>query len=352
MTTQYTNIDLSKLPAPELVEVLDFEVIFDEMLTKLKELDPTFDALLESDPAYQILQVAAYREMGIRQRINDAAKSRMLAYAVGADLDHIAADRQPPILRLAGELDDSFRERIALAPEGWSTAGPRGAYEFHARSAHPQIKDVRAANAGAGVVQVAVLSKEGYGQCYGVRIDYPAGYEDGAPLIAIAALKMDIPSGTIVDFENGASFETDQDALYSDTQLHGVLTGQLADGERGGILPFVEDALSDDDVRPLCDTVHVISAVIVEFTINAELILYDGPDSSVVVRAAEAAAADYANEQHKIGRDITISGVMQALHQPGVQEVVLNSPANRIEIGADTAPFCTAISVISSGRDE
>lgn len=352
MSTQYTNIDLSKLPAPELVEELDFETIFDEMLAKLQELDPTFDALVESDPAYQILQVCAYREMGIRQRVNDAAKARMLAYATGSDLDHVGADRQPPVIRLEGETDEAFRERIALAPEGWSTAGPRGAYEFHSRSAHADIKDVRASNAGAGVVQVAVLSQVGDGQCFGARIDNPAGYLDGADEIHVEALKMDIPSGTVLEFENGGSFETDADAVEEDTLLSGVLTGAVDHGERAGILPFVEDALSDEDVRPLCDVLRVIPATIIEYQVEAELTLYDGPDSELVRQAAEDAVAAYVAGQHKIGRDITISGLMAALHQPGVQEVALVSPAARIEVDVFEVGYCTDISVVAVGRDE
>jgi len=352
LSTQYTNIDLSKLPAPELVEELDYETIFGEMLAKLQELDPTFDALLESDPAYQILQVCTYREMGIRQRINDAAKARMLAYAAGSDLDHVGADRQPPVIRLDGETDDAFRERIALAPEGWSTAGPRGAYEFHARSAHADIKDVRASNAGAGVVQVAVLSTAENGQCFGARIDHPAGYVNGAVVISVEELKMDIPSGTVLEFEGGASFETNADAFETDTVLNGVLTGQVENFERAGILPFVEDALSDDDIRPLCDTLRVIPASIIEYQVEAELTLYDGPDSELVRQAAVDALASYASNQHRIGRDISLSGLMAALHQLGVQDVYVVSPPAGIEIDVFECGYCTDISVVVVGRDE
>jgi phage-related baseplate assembly protein len=346
----YTPIDLSKLPPPKLVDELDFETIFSEMLAKLQELDPTFDALLESDPAYAILQVAAYRELLLRQTINDKAKARMLAYATGSDLDHIGADRG--VARLDGESDDQFRARIVMAPEGWSTAGPIEAYEFHALSAHAGIKDVNVSSAGAGVVQVAVLSNVGNGQCYGARINHPGGYVNGTAAIVVDALKMDIASGTILEFEHGATFETDADAVITDTALTGMLTGQVADRERAGILPFVEDALSADTVRPLNDVQRVIPAIIVEYAIEAELTMYDGPDAEVVRQAAEEAAAVYAAEQHQIGRDITISGLMAALHQPGVQEVNLIAPAARIAIDNDEAAYCTSITVTAVGTDE
>ena len=45
----FTSVNLSQLPAPAVIEVLDFEAMFDESLTALQALDPTFDALLPSD---------------------------------------------------------------------------------------------------------------------------------------------------------------------------------------------------------------------------------------------------------------------------------------------------------------
>ncbi|GHS88594.1 hypothetical protein AGMMS49957_10360 [Synergistales bacterium] len=40
------------------------------------------------------------------------------------------------------ESDENLRERIQIAPESFSVAGPRGAYEFWARTAHQSIVDV------------------------------------------------------------------------------------------------------------------------------------------------------------------------------------------------------------------
>ena len=40
------------------------------------------------------------------------------------------------------ENDENYRERIQIAPESFSVAGPRGAYEYYARSAHQDIIDV------------------------------------------------------------------------------------------------------------------------------------------------------------------------------------------------------------------
>src|SRR5690606_1403888 len=82
-TSAISTLDLSLLPAPDVVEALDFETIFAAMLADLQARDPTFDALVESDPAYKVLQVSSFRELLLRQRVNDAARERMLAFASG-----------------------------------------------------------------------------------------------------------------------------------------------------------------------------------------------------------------------------------------------------------------------------
>lgn len=92
MANAFTAVNLSKLPPPVVVEQLDFETIFAEMLADLQSRDPVFTALVESDPAFKILEVAAYRELLIRQRANESAKAVMLAFANDADLDQLGAN--------------------------------------------------------------------------------------------------------------------------------------------------------------------------------------------------------------------------------------------------------------------
>lgn len=293
------SIDLTLLAAPDVVEELDFETIFNAMLADLQARDATFTALVPSDPAYKIIEVCAYRELLMRARINDAAKAVMLAYAAGADLDQLAAlmgvtrlvvdpgdpEAIPPVAPTY-ETDANLRARVQLAPEGQSTAGPAGAYEYHALSADADVLDVDVSSPAPGQVLVTVLSASG----------------DGTP-------------------------------------------GQ-------GLLDTVEAALSEEDVRPLTDQVIVQAATIVAYEVAAELTLYAGPDGEVVRLAAEEAVADYAAQHHRLGHDITLSGLYAALHRPGVQKVTLTSPAADIVIGAQQASHCTGITVTAGGTDE
>lgn len=300
MPGTFTAVDLSRLPFPAVVEPLDFETIFAAMLADLRQRAPSFDALVESDPAYKILEVAAYRELLLRQRVNESAKAVTLAYAVGSDLDQIAArynverltidPGDPNALPLPRpaifESDTDLRRRTQLAFEGFSTAGPDGAYLFHALGAHGQVLDVSVYSPAPGDVVVSVLSRVGDGTA-------------DAPLLAA-----------------------------------------------------VDAALNAERVRPLTDRVFVQTAEVVPFTVTASLTLYPGPDAAVVLADATARLQAFVAENHRLGRDITRAGVIAALCTAGVQNVSLPAPASDIEITPLQAPWCTGTSVTIGGFDE
>ncbi len=290
--SSFTTVDLTLLPPPNVVEALDFEVIFAAKLARLIQLDPSFDALVESDPAYKLLQVAAFDELHLRQRINEAARSVMLAYATGADLDQLAANFAlqrlvvdpgrpaaiPPV-PATFETDASLRRRVQLSFEGFTTAGSQGSYIFAALNASGRVRDANASSPEPGKVSVFVLSNEGNGT--------------------------------------------------ADEQL-------LAD---------VEKSVNAEAVRPMTDMVTVLSAAVTEYQIQAVLTVFPGPDAEVVRAAAAAAAQAYADSVHRMAYDVTLSGLYAALHQPGVQRAELITPAATIVNGEGEASFCTGITV-------
>jgi phage-related baseplate assembly protein len=297
-----TAIDLSQLPAPEVLEELDYEQILAERKAALIALYPAeqrddVERLLshESEPLTKLLEENAYRELLLRARINDAARAVMLAHAKDADLDQIGANYNVERLMIDGgdssavppvpptyESDAEFRRRIQLSPEGYTTAGSEQSYVFHALSADPDVLDASAITPAPGAVTVYVLSRTGSG---------------AAPSATVSA---------------------------------------------------VERAVNDQTIRPMTDNVTVQSASIVEYAIEAELTMFPGPDAAVVRDAAIAAAEAYAERQHVMRRDITRSGIYAALHQSGVQNVDLASPAADIVIGDGEASHCTAISVTAA----
>ncbi len=293
----FTAVDLSRLPAPKVIEQLSFEQIYGEILAALLELKPDFDATVESDPAVAILQISAYREMLLRGVINDAAKAVMPAFATGSDLDHLAALMNVTRLELdpgdpannvppTYEDDTSLRARLVLAPEGFSVAGPEGAYIYHARSADGDVLDASATSPAPGEVLVTILSRLGDG--------------------------------------------TASPELLAKIAAH----------------------VSSETVRPLTDAVTVQSAKIIPYQITATLTTYSGPDGSIVLAEAQRRVEEYRDRQHRLGLDVTRSGIFAALHAEGVQNVALVSPAADIVVDRTQAAFCTAITVTYGGIGE
>lgn len=155
-----TAINLQDLEIPPIIQQYAFEDILALLKAELKLRWPAFNVeALESDPVVKVLQVMVYREIMLRAEFNDRARGVLLAYAHGGDLDHRAVYQG--VTRFEGESDEAFRERVQLAPEAYSTAGPEGAYIFHARSASPDVLDASAVKFAEGQVQVFILPKPG-----------------------------------------------------------------------------------------------------------------------------------------------------------------------------------------------
>jgi len=292
MAGSFTTVDLSALPAPDIIETKSYEAILADCKVELLSRYPAFSSVVESDPAYKVLEVMAYREMELRQRINDATRGTMVAFAQKNDLDQIGANydvtrllitpadptTNPPTPAVY-ESDDNLRQRIPLSLEGYSTAGSEGSYIFHTRSASGLVKDAAAVSPTPGIVTVYVLSTQG----------------DGT----------------------------------ADEQL----------------LDVVRIALNPQHVRPITDQVFVLSASIVQYAVQAELELFDGPDPEVVLAAARVATETYAASMHKMGLGVSRSGLFQALHRPGVRSVSLSTPATDIEVSEGQAAYCTGITI-------
>lgn len=300
------TIDLSQLPAPDVVETLDYEELLAERKATLISLYPEEqqEAIartlsLESEPIVKLLQENAYRELILRQRINEAAKAVMLPYAMDGDLDQLGAnngierltitpadDTTIPPTPAVMESNDDFRARIAAAFEGLSVAGPTGAYEYHTKSADGRVADASAISPSPAVVTVTVLAREG----------------------------------------NGAA--------------------------AGDLLAVVNAALNSENVRPVADRVSVQSAEIVNYEIEAEIYLYPGPEAEPVRAAAEAKLAAYVSAQRRLGRDIRLSALYAAMHVEGVQRVSLIKPAADVVLDRTQAAYCTGYVLTVGGSDE
>jgi Phage-related baseplate assembly protein len=299
-------IDLSQLPAPQIVDVPDFEALLAERKAEFVALYPVAEqdavrrtVALESEPVTKLLQENTYREILLRQRINEAAQAVMVAYAISSDLDQLAANYNvkrlvvtpadneavPPVVAVM-ETDEALRLRVPDAFEGLSVAGPTAAYEFHARSADGRVADASATSPTPAEVVLTVLSREGDGTA-------------AADLLAV-----------------------------------------------------LEKALNSENVRPVADRLIVRSAEIIQYSVNATIFLYPGPEAEPVMAAAKVSLQKYIASQTRLGRDIRRSAIYAALHVEGVQRVELAAPLDDVVVDKTQAASCVEWSVTDGGTDE
>jgi phage-related baseplate assembly protein len=287
------------LPAPQVVEQIDYEKILSERKAFLVGLWPIDEQpgiaaklALESEPLTKLVQENAYREMVWRQRVNEAALATLLAKATGDDLEQVAANYNvsrlvvtpanpaavPPVAAIM-ESDDSLRERAQMAWEGLSTAGPRNSYILHARSAEGTIADATAESPSPAVVVVTVQSLLGDG-----------------------------------------SVEAE-------------------------VLDIVQRYLSDDDRRPVADRLTIQSAQVIPYAVDATIYLSTtGPESEPIRAAAEAKLNAFVGQRRRLGVEVSESAIFAALHVEGVRKAELADWVD-LKPTSSQATYCESISV-------
>ena len=292
-----STLDLSALPAPEVLESLDFEELYQGKLTTFRlHMGDNWTASLESDPVTKLLEVGSYIKLGNRARVNDAAKAQLLAHATGGDLDQLAANVNlkrlviqpadllavPPVEAIL-ESHDALRERVQMAYEGLTTAGPRNSYILHARNASALVADATAESPEPACVDVTVLGLEGDG-------------EAGADLLALVAA-----------------------------------------------------AVNDDDVRPVGDRVTVRGAQILRYRVDAVLHMKGaGPENDAALVEAIKRLEAWINPRRRLGVEVARSGVDAQLHVAGVARVELKDWQD-LKPSKAQAAYCTGFSVVLGG---
>ena len=167
------------------------------------------------------------------------------------------------------ESDENFRERIQIAPESFSVAGPKEAYRYFARSAN------------ADIIDVAVMGPP----------DTNPGYVDIYPLMT---------GGT----------------LPSDEVLGEVLK-----------------VCSAENVRPDTDYVSVKSPVSVNYSLNVKYWIddKDSVNSSYIRSEVESEVEGWILwQRQKLGRDINPSELIRRVINAGAKRCEVSSPEFRV----------------------
>ncbi|MCD8024895.1 MAG: baseplate J/gp47 family protein, partial [Candidatus Gastranaerophilales bacterium] len=264
-------LGVSKLTADYALTTLKFSVDepldFDFTIPSGTEVE-TNDGLFIFQTTENLILTAGETEATVKAEC-ETAGSAANNYAIGSinnlitPLSYISTVEN--ITETSGGADDedadSLRERIRQAPEKFSNAGSRGAYEYHTLSAHQSITDVAITSPSAGVVNIYPLTSDGN------------------------------PSDEIIQ--------------------------------------IVQEYLSDDKIRPLTDYVQVLSPEKINFTIIAVLCLYLDADEDSVKETVQERLEEYKNElASRLGKDIVPTQIIAILNSiSGVYKVELSTPA-------------------------
>ncbi len=188
------------------------------------------------------------------------------------------------------ESDENFRERIQIAPESFSVAGPYGAYEYYARSAHQDIIDV--AVIGPPFVE--------------------PGYVEIYPLMR---------------------------------------GGELPSNE---ILEKVLEICNSDDIRPLTDYVSVHSPEIVSYNLNVKYFIdrANATQSTELQSAIENAVQNWITWQRsKLGRDLNPSELNHRMLAAGAKRTEINSPGFEV-LGKSNIAIPSTVTIMFGGLED
>ncbi len=261
------------------------------------------------------------------------------------------------------QTDDEYFELLRQSMAAFSTAGPRAAYEYIAKSVSDDIADVR--------VVRPVITRTGTLGVY-IKDGSTPAYFIGGEQMKINTLKVyahggstPLSSGTdyVADYANGLLTITipSNSSVYAATQIDYEIVQQRAgyvyiyammkDGSLAGSVTknAILEACSAENVRPMTDYVSVQDAQTQSYSISLTYYVSDQAQSSMadIAEAVTAAVAEYIEWQSaKLGRDINPDYLKGLLMQTGIKRVTITSPTfTHLSDGSDGAvPQLVALS--------
>ena len=189
------------------------------------------------------------------------------------------------------ENNENLRERIQLAPEYFSVAGPDGAYIYWARTAHP------------GIIDVAVVG--------------PPQIEPGRVEIYPLMQKGEIPTQDILD--------------------------------------LVHKTCNADDIRPLTDHVSVLPPVATQYDLDVKFWINRSraTQEALIQKAVVQAIEDWKTwQKSKLGRDLNPSELNRRMINAGAKRTEIISPEFKVLERAELSVINTQVITLGGLEDD
>jgi phage-related baseplate assembly protein len=355
--------------APEFV-LSDIDNIRAEVATRYEQL--TGRTLQPAQTELLLLNTLAYRELLLREAIQYSAEQNLVAFARGLSLDFLA--QLVGVTRLAASpARCSLVFNIVpghagvIIPELTRVATADGTVVFRTLEQRVIPEGTNTATILAECTRTGIV---GNGYATGIVNNLL----DPLSFVSSVANNAETDSGTDTEsdellreriilapgqFTNAGSRQAyayharTANASIVDVSVESVDPGTvqiyvlMEDGEPAPteVLNQVLAACNDERIRPLNDLVTVEQATAVEYTIEYDITLYASADAVITLAAVQAAAEAFAlRKRQKLGQDVPLSQIVEALMLSGVYDAVPSSAfANDVEVESNEFAKCTSI---------
>lgn len=325
--TRFSVIQPSLLGPMQVLESISTEDIITARMKQLVTIwashDPPNAAQydvgnLEFDPIRINQELNAYFELLVRDRVNQAARSVTLAYAVGSDLDAIGSRYPYGVTRLPGETDDAYRTRLWLSPSILSLSGPGQAtfesYVFWAMSAPMPAGE-------ATIKCAAAFTTPGTGNVY-------------IPIMSAAMTttrlfpKATTPKASAMMVASPRPTANQISAVYQYITESGTAR------------------------KGLTDVINVITPKITDVALDIQVWLFPGVDKATLMGEIDEALAGLIQALRWLGADLTMLSLQGALAQAGVYNTKIVSPAADVLVDTAGVINVTSVNVTYKGTGE
>ena len=336
-------MDINLPDTPAIIETISFEAIKTENIAELKKILPDYEPL-ESDPFMLLIEAFSYKEMFLRQRINNSIKATLLSTATGTDLDNVAVFYG--IERLKGSKPYAMYEFKLSAILDIDVLIPKNTLltnEDNSLKAHTYQDTIIKAGEKSALAKV-ILDLEISSTNEKTEI-----ITTPLPYLLKATSKGAFMFGTTTELDEefririlqslnrfstaGATGSYQYHTFSADSRIDDVSVLS----EKEGIVDIylaskyavddvmidrVNKALNDEKTRPITDKVNVYQANIISIDIKATIELFD----TTYQDAANQIIRENLKRDFKINEDFILSDIIKSLHVNGVYKVNLQEP--------------------------
>ena len=323
------------LQRTQVLETISADLIIEDRMGRFKlrwsEEDPPNAAQydtghLEFDPIKIVTENAVFFETLLRDRVNQAARAVMLAYAFGSNLDAIASRYPGGVPRMEGETDDHYRRRIWLSPNILGPHGTTESYAFYALTALGDniVRDAAAfTTRGTGVVTIPVLLDK----------PWPKMSEQQILAEITRQYKTGLTDPLRVSFNTEA---TGGSVIPSSDQILQIYKYIIADTRKG-----------------LTDEIVIARPKVQSLRYQIDVKTFPGYDTPSVLTNVVTNLMNLIEQQRWLGYDHTILAIDGALSNAGgVYNRIIHSPPGDVTVGLDGFVQVLGIDIVWTGVGE